>query len=131
MKDLLLRCRDVVTFTSSLGKKLRQNACTRAARHSTNQIRDFCRCRCRSRRHFLSFLFSIIPVFVSLHGSHQRENTGSRLFTEVKPCWTGDQLDKIPCAVLLGKSGWRSGHQSRFPPLLQCCMWIEFQLIST
>jgi len=32
MKDLLLRCRDVVTSTSSLGKKLRQNACTRAAR---------------------------------------------------------------------------------------------------
>ena len=24
-----------------------------------------------------------------VYGSHQRENTGSRLFTEVKPCWTG------------------------------------------
>ena len=23
------------------------------------------------------------------YGQHQRENTGSRLFTEVKPCWTG------------------------------------------
>ena len=23
------------------------------------------------------------------YGYHQRENTGSRLFTEVKPCWTG------------------------------------------
>ena len=24
--------------------------------------------------------------------------------------WMGDHLDKIACAVLLGKSGWRSGH---------------------
>ena len=32
--------------------------------------------------------------------------------------WMGDHLDKIPGAVLLGKSGWRSGHQSRLPPLL-------------
>ena len=23
------------------------------------------------------------------YGYHERENTGSRLFTEVKPCWTG------------------------------------------
>ena len=33
--------------------------------------------------------------------------------------WMGDHLDRIPCAVLRGKSGWRSGHQSRLPPLLQ------------
>ena len=26
---------------------------------------------------------------VKRYGYHQRENTGSRLFTEVKPCWTG------------------------------------------
>ena len=31
----------------------------------------------------------------------------------------GDHLDRIPCAVLHGKSGWHSGHQSRLPPLLQ------------
>ena len=31
----------------------------------------------------------------------------------------------------LWKSGWCSGHQSRLPPLLKCCMWIEFQSIST
>ena len=24
-----------------------------------------------------------------MYGYHQRENTGSRLFTAVKPCWTG------------------------------------------
>ena len=30
----------------------------------------------------------------------------------------GDHLDKIPRAVLLGKSGWRSGHKSRLPPPL-------------
>ena len=45
---------------------------------------------------------------------HQRENTDSRLFTEVKALldvddiWMGDHLDKIPCAALLGKSGWPS-----------------------
>ena len=64
------------------------------------------------------------------YGYHQRENTGSLLFTGVD-IWMGDHLDKIPCAVLIGKSGWRRGHQSRLPPLLQCCMWIEFQSIST
>ena len=42
--------------------------------------------------------------------------------------WMGDHLDKISRAVLLGKSGCRSGHQSRLPPLLQCCMWIEFSV---
>ena len=69
----------------------------------------------------------------SMYCYHQRE-------TPVPVCspkldgvdiWMGDHLDKILCAVLLGKSGWRSGHQSRLPPLLQCCMWIEFQSIST
>ena len=46
--------------------------------------------------------------------------------------WMGDHLDKIPCAVLLAKTGWRSGHQSRLPlDLLQCIICIEFQLIST
>ena len=33
--------------------------------------------------------------------------------------WMGDHLDKIPCSVRLGKSGWYSKHQSRLPPLLQ------------
>ena len=44
-------------------------------------------------------------------------NTGSRLFPF--DIWMDDHLDKIPCAVLHGKSDWRSGHQSRLPPLLQ------------
>ena len=59
------------------------------------------------------------------YGYHHRENTGSRLFTDGFDIWIGDHLDKIPCAVLLGKSGWRSGHQSRLPPLLQCCMCVS------
>ena len=52
-------------------------------------------------------------------------NTGSRLFTKVKPCWrgliAGSVTNKIKYPVLysFGKSGWRSGHQSRLPPLLQ------------
>ena len=50
---------------------------------------------------------------------------------KLSPVERGWYLGKILCAVLLGKSGWRSGHQSRLPPLLQCCMWIEFQSIST
>ena len=29
------------------------------------------------------------PSFWLRYGYHQRENTGSGLFTEVKPCWTG------------------------------------------
>ena len=29
-----------------------------------------------------------IPLIVR-YGYHQRKNTGCRLFTEVKPCWTG------------------------------------------
>ena len=33
--------------------------------------------------------------------------------------WMGEHVDKTPCAVLYGKPGWRSGHQSRLPPLLQ------------
>ena len=73
-----------------------------------------------------------------LYGYHQRENTGSRLFTEVKLVGQGwylerwpSTVDKLPCAVLLGGSGWHSGHQSCLPPLLQCCLWIEFQSIST
>ena len=55
------------------------------------------------------------------YGYHQRENTGSRLFTEVYgvDIWMGYHLDKMPCTVLHGKSGWRSGHESRLPPLLQ------------
>ena len=32
--------------------------------------------------------------------------------------WMGDHLDRIPCAVLLGKLGWCK-HQSRLPLLLQ------------
>ena len=38
--------------------------------------------------------------------------------------------DKILCAVLLEKSGWRSGHQSRLPPLLQMLYvdWVSVYL---
>ena len=43
----------------------------------------------------------------------------------------GDYLDRMLCDVLLGTSGWRSGHQSRLPPQLQCCMWNEFPSLST
>ena len=42
----------------------------------------------------------------------------------------GDHLDIIPCAVLLGKSGWSSGLQSRLPPLLQMLYvdWVSVDL---
>ena len=55
--------------------------------------------------------FEIPHVYIGRYGYHQRENTGSRLFTEVKPCWTGLISGWVTCAVLLGKSGWRSGYQ--------------------
>ena len=63
-------------------------------------------------------------IDIAWYGYHQREKPVSRPFTEVKTLdrvdiWMGDHLDKIPCSVLLGKSGWRSGHQSRLPPLQQ------------
>ena len=38
----------------------------------------------------------------------------------------GNHLDKTPRAVLLGKSGWRSGHQSRLPPLLHVVCGSSF-----
>ena len=54
------------------------------------KIGDTFRCRCQSGfvseenhcegKTILNFM---------VYGYHQRENTGSRLLTEVKPCWTG------------------------------------------
>ena len=43
--------------------------------------------------------------------------------------WVGDHLDKISCAVLLGKSGWCK-HQSWLPPLLQMLYvdWVSVDL---
>ena len=35
-----------------------------------------------------SSMFARLLSVLSWYGYHQRENTGSRLFTEVKPCWT-------------------------------------------
>ena len=34
-------------------------------------------------------IMSSLSMEKCLYGYHQRENTGSRLFTAVKPCWTG------------------------------------------
>jgi len=44
--------------------------------------------------------------------------------------WMGDHLDKIPCSVHLGKSGWYSKHQSRLSPLLQMLYvdWVSVDL---
>ena len=56
------------------------------------------------------FLF-IITTFTNrncfhkivMYSVHQRENTCSRLFTEVKPCWTawiiGEHLGNLPCCT--------------------------------
>ena len=35
------------------------------------------------------YILLLNPKKLVRYGYHQRENTGSRLFTEVKPCWTG------------------------------------------
>ena len=54
---------------------------------------------------------------MSLEGEEEEEEEEALL--DGVDIWMGDHLDKIPCAVLLGKSGWRSRHQSRLSPLLQ------------
>ena len=59
-----------------------------------------------------------------VYGYHQRENTGSRLFTEVKPCWTG----LISGWVTISIKYWHSGHQSRLSPLLQMQGCLEKSL---
>mgnify|MGYP006973387074 CR=1 FL=1 len=81
------------------------------------------------------FLNVVLPMTYSkLYGLYQRQNTGSRLFTEVKLCWTAlitgsVTIWEISRAVLLSKSGWRCGHQSRL--YYKCSRWPEFQSIST
>ena len=70
-------------------------------------------------------------TYSKLYGLYQRQNTGSRLFTEVKLCWTAlitgsVTIWEISRAVLLSKSGWRCGHQSRL--YYKCSRWPEFQL---
>ena len=60
----------------------------------------------------LTFIFTLYQIlkesFLCVHSVVRlspKGNTGSRLFTEVKPCWTGlissDHLDKIAPAVFL------------------------------
>ena len=64
------------------------------------------------------------------------KTTGSRLFTEIKPCCTGlisrwVTMGKLPCALkFLGKSGWCSKHQSRLQPLRQMLYvdWVSVDL---
>ena len=55
-------------------------------------------CSCKSgdacNKYSLSYLVLLVTVSsntntIERYGYHQRENTGSHLFTEVKPCWTG------------------------------------------
>ena len=59
------------------------------------------------------------------------KNTGSRLHGV--DIWMDDHLDKIPCALLLGKSGWRSEHQPRLPAPLQILYvdWVSVDLKMT
>ena len=68
-------------------------------------------------------------------------NQGENIFIKVKTFWTVSSL-LLGCLafqkfkscpvrdITLGKSDWRSGHQSRLPTLLQM-LWAEFQSIST
>ena len=62
-----------------------------------------------------------------MYGYHQRENTSSHLFTEVKPCW-------IKLSPVLYSTGSQAGVvdiNHAFHLYYKCCMWIEFQSIST
>ena len=64
-------------------------------------------------------------------------NTGSRLFTEVKPCWTGLISGwvtigiKYPVLYCLGSQAGIVDINHAFHLYYKSCMWTEFQSIST
>ena len=82
----------------------------------------------------LGFGFLLLPLYLFEEYSNRktlkRETPVPVCSQKLSPVniWMGDHLDKVSCAVLLGKSGWCSGHQSHLPSLLQYCMWIEVDL---
>ena len=72
-----------------------------------------------------------------MYGYHQRETPVPVCSPKLSPVGPdgvdicmGDHLDRIPCVVPHGKSGWRSGHQSRLPPLLRMLYvdWVSVDL---
>ena len=77
--------------------------------------------------------FKVLPQ----NGFYQRENTGSLLFTEVKPCWTGlfsgwvTSWIKYPVLYVLRSQAGVISINYAFHLYYKCCMWIEFQSIST
>ena len=72
-----------------------------------------------------------------LVGLSPKGNTGSRLFTEVKPCWTGLISGwvtigiKYPVLYCLGSQAGVMDINHAFHLYYKCCMWTEFQSIST
>ena len=90
----------------------------------------------RNSRHLYQKLMNTNKLNVR-YGYHQRENTSSCLFTEVKPSWTGlitgwvtIQI-KYPVLYSLGSQAGVVDINYAFHLYYICCMWIEFQLIST
>ena len=67
-----------------------------------------------------------------LYGYRQRENAGSRAFTEVRPCWTGlisgwvTIWIKYPVLYYLGSQAGVLNINHAFHLYYKCCRWIEF-----
>ena len=79
----------------------------------------------------------LLPINTALWGFLDIKKTGSRLFTEIKPCWTGlisgwvTISMKYPVLYSLGSQVGVVDINHAFHLYYKCCMWIEFQSIST
>ena len=93
-----------------------------------------------SLSHSITIILSLpmckYPIF-SLVRLSSKGNTGSHLFTEVKPCWTGLISGwvtieiKYPVLYCLGSQAGVVDINHTFHLYYKCCMWTEFQSIST
>ena len=96
-----------------------------------------CRCSWRISSCIDASYILHIDFFLLWSGYHQRENTGSRLFTEVKPCWIGLISERVTIYIkdpVLYSTGGQAGVvdiNHAFLLYYKCCMWIEFRSILT
>jgi len=76
--------------------------------------------------------FSVVLTQYGFFTCTKGENTGSRLFTEVKPCWTGlisgwvTIYIKYPMLYSLGSQNGEVIINYAVHRHCKCCMWLEF-----
>ena len=85
---------------------------------------------------WIQFLYGYHQFLYGYHqflfGYHQRETPVPVCSPKLSPVRRGWYLDGWPsrwnalCWLLLGKSGWRSGHQSRLPPILLQMLYVDW-----